>query len=65
MVRFEKTYCAERLFDRDFLYGVFANSGFVKDPEEFLRTSGECTCIDRECDGDKNQNTDEDSQCIY
>jgi len=62
MVRFERKYFAGRLFDRDFLYGVFPSSGFVKDPEEFLRASEECSCNDAECDGDKCQSTDEDSQ---
>ncbi|WP_462318920.1 hypothetical protein [Marinilabilia sp.] len=61
MVRLEKLYCTGRLFDRDFLYGVFANSGFIKDPEEFLKTAGERSCSEPDCDGEKSQNTEDDT----
>ncbi|WP_291855593.1 hypothetical protein [Marinilabilia sp.] len=60
MVRFEKLYCSKRLFDRDFLYGVSPNSGFVKDPEEFFVSPCENICSERESDDDTCRGTDEE-----
>lgn len=37
MVRCEKLNCTKRFFDKDFLYGVSPNAGFVKDPEELFQ----------------------------
>ncbi len=41
MKRSEKMYCTKRLFDRDFLYGVFPRAGYVKDAEAFLQNPDE------------------------
>jgi len=61
MVRFEKLYCRKRLFDRDFLYGVSQNSGFVKDPEAFFSGPAENSSSDREMDEDTCKGTDEET----
>lgn len=61
MVRFEKLYCRKRLFDRDFLYGVSQNSGFVKDPEAFFSGAAEHSTPDREADEDAGGGCDEET----
>jgi hypothetical protein len=60
MVRCKKMFCTKRLFDRDFLYGVFPNAGFVKDPEELFQVPGENIHGEREPDDNKCCGTDEE-----
>jgi hypothetical protein len=60
MVRFEMMYCTKRLFDRDFLYGVSPNAGFVNDPEELFQSPVEKSHIEGEPDHNKCCGTDEE-----
>lgn len=45
-------YCRKKLMDRDFLYGIFAGYGFVKDPDEFFKAPGEWLPPERDVEED-------------
>ncbi|MFO8001558.1 MAG: hypothetical protein R6U46_09950 [Marinilabilia sp.] len=52
MKRQELVYCRKKLMDRDFLYGIFAGYGFVKDPDEFFKAPGEWLPPERDVEED-------------
>ncbi len=54
MITPNKIKCKTKLHDRDFLFGIFARQGFVKDTDDFLHK--DAPEIDSEDRGDSTEN---------